>query len=249
MNPTEHVVERPQPATYEDLARRIDHHLLRPDLTDDELHDGCLLAVQYGVAAVIVRPADVEQAVRWAGSVTVGTVVGFPHGGATTAVKVYETNDALRRGAKEIDAVLNLGKLRARQFQYVEVELMQLAEICHRSGAKVKAIFETGYLADDLKVIASRIAKRCGVDFVQNATGFGRRAAAPGEDLRLLFRYASERYGLKAAGGIDTLEAALAAYASGADRLGTSATEALLEEWKRTLEAAGGGKAAPPVIS
>src|SRR5689334_6876664 len=116
---------RPPLSTYEDIARMIDHSLLRPELTEDEVIEGCELARRYGVASVTVRPCDVDTAVRILGAgspVRVGTVAGFPHGSSTTAVKLYEARDALRRGAREIDVVAGISRLLSRQFQHVQVE-------------------------------------------------------------------------------------------------------------------------------
>src|SRR5690348_5725779 len=129
--------ERPPLATYESLAKMIDHSLVRPELTEADIVEGCRLAKSYGVASVCVRPSDVDAAVREMGGsgIPVGTVVGFPHGSSTTSVKLYEARDLLRRGAKEIDMVLNIGKLRSRAFQYIEAELLQMADTCHQQGA------------------------------------------------------------------------------------------------------------------
>src|SRR5690242_4340267 len=130
------VLARPPLTTYESLAKMIDHSLLRPELTDEQVIAGCELAKRYRVASVCVRPCDVELAVRaLSGSdVAPASVAGFPHGSTTTAVKLYEIRDALRRGAREVDMVLNIPRLLSRQFQYVETELLQAAEECHKQG-------------------------------------------------------------------------------------------------------------------
>jgi deoxyribose-phosphate aldolase len=153
---------RPPLTTYEGLAKMIDHSLVRPELTGEQVVAGCELAKRYQVASVSVRPCDVDQAVRMLGGsgVAVGSLAGFPHGSSTTAVKLYEIRDVLRRGAKEIDMVLNISKLLSRQFQYVEMELQQSAEECHKQGALLKVIFENAYLTDELKIVACRIAAR-----------------------------------------------------------------------------------------
>src|SRR5712692_4964401 len=153
---------RPSLTRYEDLAKMIDHSLLRPELTEEQVAEGCGIARQYQVASVTVRPCDLDFAVRQmqGSGVAVGGVAGFPHGSSTTATKLYETRDMLRRGAKEIDAVINIAKLRSRQFQHVETELQQIADACREHGAILKVIFENAYLADDLKIIACRICGR-----------------------------------------------------------------------------------------
>lgn len=230
------VQARPPLSAYADLAKMIDHSLVRPELTDDDVIAGCELARQYDVASVSVRPCDVELAARsLAGSnVKVGSVAGFPHGSSTTGVKLYEARDVLRRGAREIDMVLNIAKLRSRQFQYVETELLQMAETCHKEGALLKVIFENALLTDELKIIACRICGRAGVDFAKTSTGF----AASGytlEDLRLMRAHLPEEVGLKAAGGVRTLEKAKEVYEAGCTRFGATATAAILEAWKAEL--------------
>jgi len=227
----------------------IDHSLVRPELSDDDVRQGCLLAAEYGVASVSVRPSDVDLAVRHLRSseVRVGSVTGFPHGSSTTPAKLYEARDLIRRGAKEIDMVINIGKLRSRQFPYVETELVQMAGACRSEGAILKVILENAYLSEDLKIIACKIAKRAEVDFVKTSTGF-----APGgstmADLRLMAAKCHPRVKVKAAGGLRTLDLMLEAYQNGADRFGATATAYILDEWKARLAQAAKAKekTAPP---
>ena len=225
--------------TYQDLAQKIDHSLVRPHLTDDDIRAGCELAAQYEVATVSVRPSDVELAVSVlrGANVRVGSVAGFPHGSETTPAKTYQARDLLRRGVKEIDMVLNIGKLLSRQFQYVEMELMQMAQACHDEGAVLKVIFENAYLTDDLKIIACKICKRTGVDFAKTATGFAPGGATM-EDLRLMVTHCAPRVKVKAAGGVRTLDKALEVCAIGCERIGATATEAILDAWKQRLAGA-----------
>ena len=227
---------RPPLSRYEDLAGMIDHSLVRPELTDDEVIAGCRLARNYNVASVSVRPCDVELAVRiLAGStVKVGSVAGFPHGSSTTAVKLYEARDVLRRGAREIDMVLNIARLRSRQFQYIETELLQMADACHKEGALLKVIFENAWLTDELKIVACRICARAAVDFAKTSTGFAPSGYTL-EDLRLMRAHLPEQVGLKAAGGVRTLEKAKEVYAAGCTRIGATATAAILDAWKAEL--------------
>jgi deoxyribose-phosphate aldolase len=229
---------RPPLRRYEDLARMIDHSLVRPELTDDEVRSGCELARRYQVASVSVRPCDLETAVRVleGSSVTVGSVAGFPHGSSTTAVKLYEARDVLRRGAREIDMVLNIARLRSRQFEYVETELLQMAETCHKEGALLKVIFENAYLTDELKMVACRICGRAGVDFAKTSTGFAPTGCTL-EDLRLMRAHLPARVGLKAAGGVRTLEKAKEVYEAGCTRFGATATAVILDAWKAELAA------------
>lgn len=228
----------PPLGTYEDLARRIDHSLVRPDLTEEQVIAGCELAARYQVAAVLVRPCDVDVAARVLGGsgVKVASVAGFPHGSSSTAVKLYEGRDVLRRGAREVDFVLNYSKLLSRHFQHVEVELLQMVESCHKEGALLKAIFETAYLTNELKIIACRIMDRAGVDMVETSTEFAPTGYTV-DDLKLLRAHLPERVGLKAVGGIETLDQALEACQAGAVRVGTTSTTAILEGWKAQLAA------------
>ncbi len=229
--------DRPPLDTYEGLAKMIDHSLVRPELTEADIVEGCRLAKSYHVASVSVRPSDVDAAVRelQSSDVAVGSVAGFPHGSSTTGTKLYEARDLLRRGAKEIDMVLNIGKLRSRAFQYVETELLQMAEACHQNGAILKVIFENAYLTDELKIVACRICNRAGVDFAKTSTGFAPTGYTL-EDLRLMRKHLPADIGLKAASGVRTLETALEVYAAGCSRFGATQTAPILEAWKARLK-------------
>jgi deoxyribose-phosphate aldolase len=229
--------DRPPLSTYEGLAKMIDHSLVRPELTETEIVEGCRLAKSYGVASVSVRPSDVEAAVRelQGSDVAVGSVAGFPHGSSTTSVKLYEARDLLRRGAKEIDMVLNIGKLRSRAFQYVETELLQMAEACHQQGAILKVIFENAYLTDELKIIACRICNRAGVDFAKTSTGFAPSGYTLA-DVKLMRKHLPADIGIKAASGVRTLETALEVYDAGCTRFGATQTAPILDAWKARLK-------------
>ncbi|MBK5294557.1 MAG: deoxyribose-phosphate aldolase [Acidobacteriia bacterium] len=236
----DHVGEQPatrEPLeTYQALAQMIDHSLVRPELSEDQVRAGCLLAADYGVATVTVRPSDIDQAVRYLrGSATrPASVAGFPHGDSNTATKLYEARDLIRRGASEIDMVINIGKLISRQFPYVETELVQMANACRSEGVLLKVIFENAYLTEDLKIIACKIAKRAEVDFVKTSTGFAPSGCTL-EDVRLMYGKCNPRVKVKAAAGVRSLETALAAYQAGADRFGCTATAVILEAWKAQL--------------
>ena len=222
--------------TYEQLAKMIDHALVRPELDDEHVIEGCKLAGRYNVATVSVRPSDIDLAVGVleGSDVKVGSIAGFPHGSQNTAVKLYEARDLLRRGAKEIDMVLNIGKLLSRQFHYVENELLQMAETCHEEGALLKVIFENAYLTDELKIVACKISKRTRVDFVKTSTGCAPTGATM-EDVELMVKHCEPRVKVKAAGGIDTLDKAMEVYNLGCTRIGSSATAAILDAWKQRL--------------
>ncbi len=230
---------RPPLATYDDLAKMLDHWLVQPDLTAAQVHEGLEMAKRYRIASVTVRPCDIDLAVRTlqASPVRPGSVSGFPHGSQTTGTKLYETRDLLRRGAKQVGIVIAISSLLSREFQHVQTELTQMAEACHKEGAILTVMLESAYLTSELKVIACRCCERAEVDFVQASTGF-----APSnytmEDLALLRKYLPEEIGIKAAGPIRTADQVLELYNAGCSRIGTSATAAILDEWKARLAAA-----------
>jgi deoxyribose-phosphate aldolase len=232
-------VTPPPLTTYEGLAKMIDHSLVRPELTDEQVIAGCDIARHYQVASVSVRPCDVDVAVRMlkGSGVTVGSLAGFPHGSSTTAVKLYEIRDGLRRGAREIDMVLNISKLLSRQFQYVETELVQCAEECHKQDALLKVIFENAFLTDELKIVACRISARAEVDFVKTSTAFAPTGYTI-EDLKLMRAHTPSQIGVKAAGGVRTLEKAVEVYEVGCTRFGATATAAILDAWRARLDQA-----------
>jgi deoxyribose-phosphate aldolase len=227
----------PEPlTTYESFARLIDHSLVRPELTDEQVIEGLELAKRYGVASVSVRPCDVDLAVRTlqGSSVKPGSVSGFPHGSQNTATKLYETRDLLRRGAREIDMVISIPKLVSREFQYVQTELLQMSEICHKEGALLKVILENAYLTDELKIIACRCCERAEVDFVKTSTGFAPTGYTV-EDVKLMRKHLPEEIGVKAAGGLRSVDRILEAYELGCTRIGATQTAAILDEWKARL--------------
>jgi deoxyribose-phosphate aldolase len=215
--------------TYEALADLIDHVMLRPDLSSDDLAEGCRTAQEYAVRAVIVRPCDVELAVRWmAGSgITVGAAVGYPYGYSTTGAKLFEGRDLLRLGARELDFTLNASAMISRQFQHVETELLQIVRSCHESGATIKIVYNSRFLADDLKIIATKIAKRVEADMIS----IDYRES----DVALLKPLLKDVLRLKCAGPVDTLPDALAMRAQGFVRIGCSNPAGVLDEWKKQL--------------
>lgn len=234
---------------FEDIAKMLDHSLLQPTLTDAELEAGCRLAVEYGVASVCIKPYYVKRtADLLAGSgVAVGTVVGFPHGGHTTEVKVFETETACRDGATEIDMVINIGKALSGDWDYVSREIKAVVEAAHRHGALVKVIFENDFISDDeTKQWLCRISEEAGAAFVKTSTGYG---FVKGEDGRYSYRGATEhdlalmraacsaKVQVKAAGGVRDLDGVLRARALGVTRVGASATAAILDELKRRIAA------------
>jgi deoxyribose-phosphate aldolase len=225
--------------TYEDIAGMMEHPVLRPELSEEEVQTGCEIARQYRIAAVTVRPSDADLAVEWmkGSGVAVASIVGYPHGCSTTSVKLYETRDLLRRGVTEVDTVINLGKLISRQFQYVEMELQQMAAACHEGGAILKVAFENGYLTEDLKTIACKIVKRAGADYARTSTPFGPSPYSLA-DVALMKRLLGDRAKIKASGGVRTISDVLELRDAGCSRIGTIATVAILEDWKAQLKAA-----------
>ncbi|HEX5827886.1 MAG TPA: deoxyribose-phosphate aldolase [Candidatus Limnocylindrales bacterium] len=222
----EHLTER-------DIAKTIDHSLLRPELDDAFVDDGCRLAARYDVASVCVRPADVRRAAAiLAGTdVAVGTTIGFPHGNHRTDVKVFEARQALADGATELDMVLQIGALKSGRDQDVEADIRAVVEVAHAAGAIVKVIFENAYLTNEEKVRACRLTEAAGGDFVKTSTGFA-PSGATHDDLRLMRASTSQHVQVKAAGGVRTLDALLEVMALGVSRIGATATETIITDFR-----------------
>jgi len=218
--------------TLEQLAKTIDHSLLKPELTETDVIAGCELAARYHVASVCVKPCHVAlAAARLQGSdVAVGTVVGFPHGNSTVATKVFETRDAVANGATEIDMVINIGALRSGQYDYVREEIR--AVVTAAQGNLVKVILENAYLTQDEITAASRLVEEAGAHFVKTSTGFAPSGATV-EDIRLMRATVGPQVQVKAAHGVRTLEAVLQMIDAGATRVGATATVTILEDFKK----------------
>jgi deoxyribose-phosphate aldolase len=219
--------------TERDIAKTIDHSLLRPELDDAFVAEGCRLAARYDVASVCVRPADVRRArvILDGTDVAVGTVIGFPHGNHLTATKVFEARQALADGATELDMVIQIGALKSGRDSDVQADIAAVVEVAHAAGAIVKVIFENAYLTDDQKVRACHLAEAAGADFVKTSTGFAPTGATH-DDLRLMRANTSLRIGIKAAGGVRTLDALLEVMALGTTRIGATATAAIIDEFR-----------------
>lgn len=221
------------------VAAMIDHSLLRPELTRGEVLAGLRVARDYRVKSACVRPADVAVAAgELADSgVLVGTVVAFPHGSSTTAGKVAETRELIGLGADEIDMVINIGRLRDGDVEYVEGEVAAVVEAAQ--GRPVKVIFENSYLDREQKVGGYLAAERAGAAFVKTSTGFA-TGGATAEDVALMRATVSPAVGVKAAGGVRSLDALLELNRLGATRFGATATAAIIDELERRLA---GGRA------
>ena len=216
------------------VAKMLDHSLLQPTLTDADLEQGCLLARQYEVASVCIKPYAVRLAAGLlAGStVAVGTTIGFPHGGHLTAIKVDEAERAMDDGARELDMVVNVGKVLSRDWDFVAADIRAVVEAAHRRGALVKVIFENCFLQDEHKEQLCRICGEVSADFVKTSTGYG-DAGATDHDLQLMRRCSPPQVQVKAAGGVRTFERLLAVRALGVTRVGATATRAILDECRK----------------
>lgn len=222
--------------SYTNFAKMIDHSLLQPVLTDDDLERGCLLAREYDVASVCIKPYAVRRAVELlAGStVAVGTTIGFPHGGHLTAIKVAEAQAAMEDGARELDMVVNIGKVLSGAWTFVAGDIRGVVETAHRGGAIVKVIFENCFLGDEHKEQLCRICGEVGADFVKTSTGYGDGGALDA-DLRLMRRCSPPQVQVKAAGGVRTFERLRAVRELGVSRVGATATKAILDQCKKEL--------------
>ena len=232
--------------TERDIAKTIDHSLLRPELDDAFVEAGCRLAAAYDVASVCVRPADVWRASRiLAGAgVAVGTTIGFPHGNHRTETKVFEAQQVLADGATELDMVIPIGALKSGRDEEVRADIAAVVAVGHAGGAIVKVIFENAYLTDDEKVRACRLSEAAGADFVKTSTGFA-PGGATHADLALMRRSVSPQIQVKAAGGVRTLDALLAVMALGVTRIGATATKTIIDDFRtRKAGAAPAGSAA-----
>jgi deoxyribose-phosphate aldolase len=219
--------------TERQIAKTIDHSLLRPELDDAFVEAGCRLAAEYDVASVCVRPVDVRRAkaILDGTDVKVGTVIGFPHGSSTTATKVFEARRALEDGAVELDMVIDIGALKSGRDEDVRSDIAAIVEVGHGAGAIVKVILENAYLTDDEKVRGSRLTEAAGADFVKTSTGFA-PGGATHEDLALMRRTVSPRVQVKAAGGVRTLDALIDVMNLGVTRVGATATKAIIDDFR-----------------
>ncbi len=214
-----------------EIARLIDHTLLKPEASRDDVRKLCGEALRFGFASVVVNPWYVPLAaglVR-SSSVKVCTVVGFPFGATLPQVKIYETEQVVKLGAQEIDMVINIGALKSHQDDVVEADIRGVVEVSHRGGAITKVILETALLSNDEKVRGSLAAKKAGADFVKTSTGFGPGGATT-EDVALMRAAVGSELGVKAAGGVRSLDDVQKMVAAGATRIGASASVRILEQ-------------------
>ena len=218
--------------TLEQVAKTIDHSILKPDFTDGDVRAGAELALKYNTASYCIRPMDVASAAEiLAGSdVHVCTVIGFPHGSSTTAVKEFETADAIKNGAVEIDMVINVSALLSGDYDYVEQDIRAVVDVAHAAGASVKVIFETAYLNDELIVKACELSEAAGADYVKTSTGFASEGATL-HNVKLMKATVGDRLKVKSSGGVRTLDQLIDYMDAGVTRSGCSATQQVLEEF------------------
>jgi deoxyribose-phosphate aldolase len=233
--------------TVKDLAKMIDHSLLHPTMTDRDIKEGCELAKKYDTASVCLKPYSVKEAVKLlAGTdVKVGSVIGFPHGNSTTAIKVAETRQACQDGAVEIDMVINIGKALGGDFDYVKEEVSLVNKEAKEGGAILKVIFENDYLTEEIIEKLCLICNEVDVAFVKTSSGYGfvkqdngmysYKGATP-PHLKLMRKTALKHIEVKAAGGVRTLRDLLYVRSLGVTRIGATATAVILDEAKAVLD-------------
>lgn len=230
-----------------EISKMIDHSLLHPTMTDEDLRAGCELAKKYDVASVCIKPYAVPMAVEILkdSDVLVCTVVGFPHGNSTIDIKTAETAQACRDGATEIDMVVNIGKVLSKDWQYIKEEIAAIQNECLKYGAILKVIFENDFLpADEYKIELCKICSEVGAAFVKTSTGYGYIKQTDGNynyrgatehDVKLMRANSLPSVQIKGAGGIRTLDDLLQYRAWGVTRVGATATVAMIEEAKKRL--------------
>jgi len=227
-----------------ELARMIDHSLLHPTMTDKDLEDGVKVAIEYKTASVCIKPYAVKKCAEWlkGTGVLVCTVIGFPHGSHTTAMKVAETREACENGATEIDMVVNIGKVLSGDWDYVEEEIRLINAETVRHGGILKVIFENDYLKDEHKIKLCQICSKIHVAFVKTSTGYGYTKGEDGkfstkgatlEDCKLMLANIAPGVQVKAAGGVRNLDDMIRMKDLGVTRIGATATAVIIEEAKR----------------
>ena len=231
--------------TLAQIAEMIDHSLLHPTMTDQEMIDGCHVAVRLGLATVCVKPMFVKQAYTLVrdSNTKVCSVIGFPHGNSTTKIKVAETKLAILEGATEIDMVVHAGKVLAKDWAYIKKDIAAVNKACLKGGAILKVIFENDFIPEDkLKIKLCTICNKVGVAFVKTSTGYGYVKSPNGEynykgatvdDVKLMRKHCDASIQIKSAGGIRTLDDLLLHRSLGVTRIGATASVAILEEVKR----------------
>lgn len=214
----------------------IDHSLLNPTLTVDDLEQGCRLAAAYDAASVCILPYYLKRCAELLAGTTVkaSTTIGFPHGGHTTAIKAAETKQALADGGQELDMVVNISKVLSGDWAYVKSDIAAVVDLAHAAGQKVKVIFENCYLQDAHKIRLCEICQEVGADWVKTSTGYGTGGATM-EDLALMVKHTKAPMQVKAAGGVRDLDALLRVRELGVTRCGATRTAAMMDEARKRL--------------
>ena len=222
--------------SYADIAKMIDHSLLNPTLTKQQLEDGCRLALEYEVGSVCIMPYYLKRCseILKGSTVAASTTIGFPHGGHTTAIKLAEAKQALADGCQELDMVSNISAVLSGAWEYVRDDIKTVVDIAHAAGQKVKVIFENCYLQDEQKIKLCEICGEVGADWVKTSTGYGTGGATI-EDLKLMRAHSPETVQVKAAGGVRDMDKLLEVRAIGVTRVGASRTKDMLDECRRRV--------------
>ena len=222
--------------TYTDISKMIDHSLLNPTLTIDDLESGIALAIAFDVASVCILPYHLKRCTDLLSDSTVkpSTTIGFPHGGHTTAIKETEAQRAVADGCEELDMVVNISKVLSEDWDYVRKDIAVVIDVAHDAGQKVKVIFENCYLNDDHKIRLCEICGELSADWVKTSTGYGTGGATM-EDLKLMRKHSPEKVQVKAAGGVRDMDKLLEVRAIGVTRVGASRTAEMMNECRKRL--------------
>lgn len=222
--------------SYSDIAKMIDHSLLNPTMTVDDLESGIALAKAFDVASVCIMPYYLSRCTELLSGTTVmpSTTIGFPHGGHTTSIKRAEAGQAVRDGCQELDMVVNISKVLSGDWDYVRGDIAAVIEVAHVADRKVKVIFENCYLQDEHKIRLCEICSELSADWVKTSTGYGTGGATI-EDLKLMRTHAADNVRVKAAGGVRDMDKLLEVRALGVTRIGASRTAAMLNDCRSRL--------------
>lgn len=225
--------------TYLELSKMIDHSLLNPTLSTTDLEQGIQLAKDYDVASICIMPYYLARCAELLQGTTVkaSTTIGFPHGGHTTAAKVFEAQQAVKDGCEELDYVVNISQVLSGNWDYVSADIAAVTLVAHDAGQKIKIIFENCYLNSEQKIRLCEICGEIGVDWVKTSTGYG-TGGATDEDLKLMRAHSPAHVQVKAAGGVRSLDRLIEVKEMGITRVGASATKVILDEHKSRLAGA-----------
>jgi len=215
--------------TKKQVAKTIDHAVLKPDMTDEDLKNHAQMCIENEVFSMCVKPCDIKSAADLLknSDVKVSCVLSFPHGADTTATKVFQARQAIADGVDEIDMVMNIGKFLSGNYNYVLNDIKAVVEVAHKNNILVKVIQESGFLTADQIAKACELSYEAGADFVKTSTGFGPGGAKP-EYIEVMTKTVGDKMQVKASGGIRSWDDAVAFLEQGADRLGVGSTEAIL---------------------